>query len=161
MRITGPRTLFAAALALGAVAAALGVARANGVTCSAFVGGLETGKQAVPELVIFNTTAEQMSVNVTLRDSSGLQLATTAAPIVIDGFHSSFLSLSTLLQTAGEDGKPYQGRVNAEVTGAAPFADGAAVVHVTQYFGKPQKGGFRPSKPKGAFVVRPLFVTGT
>ena len=159
MRITGPKTLVAAAVALGAVAAALGVARANGATCTAYLGGLETGKQAVPELVIFNTTALAMSVNVTLRDSTGLQLATTAAPIDIDAYHSSFLSLSTLLLTAGEDGKPYQGRITAEVTGAAPFADGAAVVHVTQYFGKADKTGLRPAKPKAAFVVRPLFVT--
>lgn len=161
MRTLVSRTLLVAAVALGAVVAGLTVARANGVTCTAFVGGLETGKEAVPELVVFNTTAQQMSVNVTLRDATGLQLATTAAPLTIDGFHSVFLSLSTMLTTAGPDGKPYQGRITAEITGAAPFADGAAVVHVTQYFGKAAKGGVRPAKPKGAFVVRPLFVTGT
>lgn len=159
MRITAPRTLLVAALGVGAVAAGFAVARANGATCTAYVGGLETGKQAVPELVVFNTTAEQMSVNVTLRDATGLQLATTAAPIVIDAFHSTYLSLSTMLTTAGEDGKAYKGRITAEVTGAAPFADGAALVHVTQYFGEPAKGGVRPTKPKAAFVIRPLFVT--
>lgn len=161
MRITVPRTLLAAALALGAVAAGFAVARANGTTCIAYVGGLETGKQAVPELVVFNTTPQEMVISVTLRDATGLELAATAAPITIAAFNSAYLSLSTLLLTAGEDGKPYQGRITAEITGAEPFADGAAVVHVTQYFGKSTKEGLRPAKPKGAFVVRPLFVTGT
>jgi hypothetical protein len=161
MRITASRTLLATAVALGAVVAALAVARANGTTCKAYLGGLETGKQAVPELVVFNTTAQQMTVNVTVRDATGLTLATAPAPIVIDGFHSAFLSLSTLLTTAGEDGKPYEGRITAEVTGDTPFADGTAVVHATQYFGKAAKGGVRPAKPKAAFIVRPLFVTGT
>ena len=159
MHINASRNLLAAALAVGAVAAGFAVARANGATCIAYVGGLETGKQAVPELVVFNTTPQQMEISVKLRDSTGLEIGSTAAPITIDAFNSAYLSLSTLLLTAGEDDKPYQGRITAEITGAEPFADGTAIVHVTQYFGKPTKEGLRPAKPKGAFVVRPLFVT--
>jgi hypothetical protein len=161
MRISTPRALLVAAAALGAVVAGLTVARANGVTCTAYFGGLETGKLAVPELVVFNTGAEQISLTVTLRSETGATLATTAAPLDVAGFNSLFLSLAPLLATAGADGKPYAGRFTAEVSGPAPFADGVAVVHVTQYFGKPAKGGLRPVKPKGAFVVRPLFVSGT
>lgn len=159
MRISIPRALLAAAVAVAAVVAGFTVARANGVTCTAWFGGLETGKLAVPELVVFNTGAEAISLNVTLRSETGATLATTAAPLDVAAFNSLFLSLTPMLATAGTDGRPYVGRFTAEVTGAAPFSEGVAVVHVTQYFGKPAKGGLRPVKPKGAFVVRPLFIS--
>jgi hypothetical protein len=150
--------VLAAALAVGGFAAV----RASGQetpTAYAYLGGLETGKSAVPELVVFNTQAEDLSLTLVLRDEAGRALATSAAPLVVGGFKTAAQSLSALLLTAGTAGKPYAGRFSLEVSGGLPFSQDNAVVHVTQYFGRPAKGAVKPAKPTSAFVVRPLFAT--
>lgn len=148
----------AAVLAIAA-AAGLSAARANGVACVAYAGGLETTKSAVPELVVYNTGGTPMSLTLTLRNDKGQTLATPATTVDVPGFNTVFTSLSARLATAGEGGKPYDGRFSLEVSGGAPFSEVNAVVHVTQYFGKRAKDLTRPVKPLAAFIVRPLFLT--
>ena len=150
--------LSSAALLAIATAAGLSAARANGPTCVAFVGGIETSKSAVPELVVYNTGGIPMSLTLTLRNDKGQTLTSPATPVDVAGFNTVFTSLSARLATAGEDGKPYDGRFSVEISGAAPFSDANAVVHVTQYFGKRGKDLGKPVKPLAAFIVRPLFL---
>jgi hypothetical protein len=148
----------AGALAAASAVGWLAAARAAATTYTAYLGGLETGKATVPELVVFNTTAQPMSLTLVLRDTSGTTLGTAAEPLVVPGFNTAVLSLSAQLATAGPLGKPYLGRCSLEISGDAPFSDQTAVVHVTQYFGKPAKGALKPKSPKAAFIIRPLFV---
>jgi hypothetical protein len=151
-------TLFSIAAALAvAVAAGLSVARANGATCTAYVGGLQSDKSSVPELVVFNPGGIPLSLTLTMRDATGAVLPTPAGTVDVPGFNTAFVSLSSKLLTAGTSGKPYLGRFSLEITGPAPFAQDAAVLHVTQYYGNPAKGGAKPVKPASAFVIRPLF----
>ena len=151
-------TLFsAAALIAVAAAAGLSVARANGATCTAYIGGLQSDRTSVPELVVFNPGGIPLSLTLTMRDATGAVLPTPAGTVDVPAFNTTFLSLSTQLKTAGIGGKPYVGRFTLEVSGGAPFAPEAAVLHVTQYYGKPSKGAGKPVAPKSAFVIRPLF----
>ena len=147
----------AAAIVAVAAAAGLSVARANGATCSAYVGGLQSDKSSVPELVVFNPGGTPLSLTLTLRDAQGVALPTPAAALDVPGFNTAYVSLSSTLATAGINGKPYLGRFSLEVKGGPPFAQDGAVLHVTQYFGKPGKGATKPLKPTSAFVIRPLF----
>jgi hypothetical protein len=124
-------------------------ARANGTSCTAFIGGIQTDKASAPELVIFNTTAEQLTLDLVLRKPDGTALVTEPASIVLTAHQTGFFDLKAKLATANA-GKAYLGTFSAEVTGAAPFSENDAVVHVTQYFGTRKK-------PKSAFVIRPLF----
>ena len=151
-------TLLSAAAALAvAVAAGLSVARANGATCSAYIGGLQSDKSSVPELVVYNPGGTPLSLTLTLRDAQGVVLPTPAGTVDVAGFNTAYVSLSSMLTTAGIVGKPYLGRFSLEVAGGPPFAQDGAVLHVTQYFGKPAKGAAKPVKPLSAFVIRPLF----
>jgi hypothetical protein len=149
--------LSAAAVAAVAVAALISAARANGATCTAYVGGLQSDKSSVPELVVFNPGGTPLSLTLTMRDAQGNVLTTPAAPLDVAGFNTAYVSLSSMLTTAGTAGAPYRGRFSLEVAGGPPFAQDSAVLHVTQYFGKPAKGAAKPLKPTSAFVVRPLF----
>jgi hypothetical protein len=157
MKIRGFQIVLASLAIAGAVAAGITAAHANGAVCSAYVGGLDTSKSAVPELVVFNVGAEQVSLSLTLRDASGSVLANPAAPVVVDPFHTAVLSLTKVLATASSNGKPYEGRFSLEVAGATPFGADTAVVHVTQYLGTPAKDYQKPLKPKAAYVVRAQF----
>lgn len=159
MTYTKPGLFLAAGLLAVAALASLSSARANGTTCVAYVGGLEAGKETVPELVLFNTANAPVSVTLVMRDPLGQTLATPADPLVVNTYNSAFVSLSSRLATAGPNGKAYVGRFSLEISGAAPFTQDNAIVHVTQYLGKPGKGLARPSKPKSAFIVRPLFIS--
>jgi hypothetical protein len=150
-------TLSVAAIAAVAAAAGLSVARANGATCTAYVGGLQSDKASVPELVVFNPGGIPLSLTLTMRDATGAVLPTPAGTLDVPGFNTAYVSLSSKLLTAGVNGKPYLGRFSLEVSGGPPFAQDAAVLHVTQYYGKPAKGAAKPVAPKSAFVIRPLF----
>jgi hypothetical protein len=125
-------------------------ARANGTSCTAFIGGIQTDKATAPELVIFNTTAETMTLDLVLRAPNGTALVTTPAAFTLTGHQTGFFDLKALLATKGLNGKAYLGTFSAEVTGAPPFSENDAVIHVTQYFGSRKK-------PKSAFVIRPVF----
>jgi len=149
--------LSVAAAAAVAVAAGLSVARANGATCTAYVGGLQSDKLSVPELVVFNPGGIPLSLTLTMRDATGAVLPTPAGTVDVAPFTTTFLSLSSKLTTAGISGKPYLGRFTLEVSGGPPFAPDAAVLHVTQYYGRPGKAAAKPPQPKSAFVIRPLF----
>jgi hypothetical protein len=147
----------AAALATAALAAGISVARANGATCTAFIAGLQSDKSSVPELCVFNTGTMQLSLTLTFRDAAGAVLPTPAETLEVAPFNTAYVSLTTKLKTAGLSGKPYTGRFTLEISGTAPFAQDYAVVHVTQYYGRPGKAGAKPVKPASAFVIRPLF----
>ncbi len=123
---------------------------AQSVTTSAFLGGLETGKTSVPELVVLNTTNSTLTLDLKLRAADGTVLVNRAAAMTVGPLATVFLNLQTELAAAGASGKPYVGTFSAQVSGEAPFDQSATIVHVTQYFGK-------RTKPKAAFVIRPIF----
>lgn len=123
---------------------------AQSVTARAFLGGLETGKTSIPELVVLNTTSSAMTLDLKLRGPDGAVLANRAAALAVGPLATGTLNLQTELATAGASGKPYVGTFSCELSGEAPFDQTTTVVHVTQYFGK-------RTKPKAAFVIRPIF----
>lgn len=150
-------SLLAVAAVCAAGLGAIVAARADGATCTARVGGLTTGKDTVPELVVWNTGAAPIALTLVARNDQGQTLPLSPATVDVPGFNTAFVSLSQRLATAGANGKPYLGRFSLEITGDAPFSETTSVVHVTQYFGKPAKGLVKPTKPKAAFIVRPVF----
>jgi hypothetical protein len=142
--------LATAALAVAGFAVLHSGALAQSVTTSAFLGGLETGKTSVPELVVLNTTNSALSLDLKLRAADGTVLVNRAAALLVGAQATGVLNLQTELATAGVNGKPYLGTFSAQVSGESPFDQSTAIVHVTQYFGK-------RTKPKAAFVIRPIF----
>lgn len=145
--------LLVAAVLIAAAAAGAGfvaAARASGATCTAFVGGLQADKTSIPELVVFNTSGTPQPLDLVLRAPDGSALVTLPAALTVNGQQTATLDLRAQLAHAGAGGKAYSGVFTAEVTGAAPFSEATAVVHVTQYFGTRKK-------PKAGFVVRPVF----
>jgi hypothetical protein len=144
------RLLGAVALAGAAALAGFSAARAAGPTCTAFIGGVETAKTIVPELVVLNTAGADMTLDLVLRNAAGQAIVTLPAAVAVPARQTVFVDLQEKLKTAGLNGKPYVGLFAVELTGEAPFGADAAVVHVTQYFGSRRK-------PKAAFTLRPLF----
>ena len=127
-----------------------GRAAAQAATSSAFIGGLETGKSADPELVVLNTTSSSMTLDLKLRGTDGTVLADLPGSLALGPNQTIARDLRADLAQAGSGGRAYVGVFSAEVSGGDPFAASTAIVHVTQYFGNRKK-------PKAAFVVRPLF----
>lgn len=140
----------------GAVAASVAsreAARADGVSCSAFVGGADSSKGAVPELVLSNLTDSAMSLDLTLRDAAGQVLVSRDDEVALEP--RATVQVDLLEQIRRElpgRTKPYAGLFTVEVRGDAPFAEDAVLVHVTQYFGSRKA-------PKAAYVLRPAFRT--
>ena len=125
-------------------------AAAQAATAKAFVGGLEAGKSADPELVVLNTTSSSMTLDLVLRGTDGPVLADLPGSLTVGPNQTIARDLRADLAHAGSGGRAYVGVFSAEVSGEDPFAASTVVVHVTQYFGSRKK-------PKAAFVVRPLF----
>lgn len=142
--------LAAAVLAVAGFAVLHTAALAQPVVTSAFLGGLETGKTSVPELVVLNTSNSAVTLDLKLRAADGSVLVNRAAAITVGAQATAFVNLQTELATAGVSGKPYVGTFSAQVSGEAPFDQTTTIVHATQYFGK-------RTKPKAAFVIRPIF----
>jgi hypothetical protein len=125
-------------------------ARASDTTCSAFVGGLQTSKTLDPQLVVFNTTDSAMTLDLKVRAPDSTVLADLPGSLVLGARQTIVFDLRPALAHAGPTGKAYVGTCSIEVSGAAPFSQDTAVVHVTQYVGA-------PAKPKAAYVVRSIF----
>jgi hypothetical protein len=148
--------VLATATVVGAVAASLATrdaARAEGASCSAFVGGADSSKGAVPELVLSNLTDTVYTLDLTLRDRAGVVLASRDDEITLDP--RATLQVDLLEQIRRDlpaRTKPYAGLFSVEVRGDAPFAPETVLVHVTQYFGSRKA-------PKAAYVLRPGFRT--
>jgi hypothetical protein len=144
------KSIVAVAVLLAAAALLHQGARANGATCSAFVGGLQTSKSLDPQLVVFNTTDSPMTLDVKLRAPDATVLADLPDALVLAARQTITFDLRAALAEAGANGKPYVGGFSAEVSGETPFSKDTAVVHVTQFVGS-------PAKPKAAYVVRSIF----
>ncbi len=147
-------TKLAAAVVLAGVAAFAGGGRAaaqQASTTTAYLGGLETGKAAVPTLVAFNTTSSSMTLDLTLRGPDGTALVTLPGAVSLDPRATVQRDLRLDLAHAGANGKAYVGIFTAELSGTDPYTQDSVVVHATQYFGS-------RNKPRAAFVVRPLFI---
>jgi hypothetical protein len=138
------------ATSVAAVGMLHATAGAQATLSTAFVGGIETGRSAVPELVVFNTSASEMTLNLVLRSPAGVSLANLPAALTGGPRQSLYRDLRADLARAGTKGRAYVGAFTAEVSGEAPFAPSTTIVHVTQYFGSRKK-------PRAAFVVRPVF----
>lgn len=145
------------ALALASLAAAalfLGEAGAQQATVSsAHFGGAQSQKGAVPELVLFNTTAAPMTLDLRLVAADGTTLVDRAGEIDLGSRQTVFVSLAEQLSRDLPKGvAPYKGTFSVVVSGADPFAESTVVAHVAQYFGSRKS-------PKAAYVLRPLFTT--
>ena len=140
-------------MAAGAATLAAGqfVARADGANCTAYLSGLETSKKTPVELVVLNTTAVEMRLDLRLYDSEGTLVLERAGGVVAGPFEMATVSLEEELSRDLErKEKPFQGLVAIELDGDPNFRSDTAIVHATQYFGKRKK-------PRGAAVFRALF----
>lgn len=154
------RTLAAAALAAGIVAGgALLVSRNGGearaadgaAPCTAFLAGLGTTKGSVPELVVFNVTDTELSLDLTLRDGEGAVLVSREAEVVVAPRQTVFVDLlEQLARDLPRGEKPHAGPLAVELRGEAGFDASTAIVHVVQYFGS-------KAKPRAAYVLRPVY----
>lgn len=155
MRTYAPLTLcLAAALAGGLALAGRLSARADGAeTCIARIGGVEAGRKVAPELVVFNLTNQQMTFDLVLRDTEGEEQVNRPGEFSVGPRATVAVDLNEqLARGLGKGQKPYEGLIAAEISAPAPFGPDAAVVHVTQYFGKRKS-------PKAAFVLEPAYDT--
>ena len=157
MRLTHRLLTFAALAALlltaGQLAMGTDLARANGAACSAHMAGLETSKSTPVEIVVFNSTASEITLDLRLLDTEGDAVLERQGGIVIGSFKTAIVSLEAeLARDLAKKQKPFQGIVAVELTGDAPFAEDAVLVHATQYFGKRKR-------PRGAVIHRALFRT--
>jgi hypothetical protein len=147
-------SLFVLALAAAAaVPLAVGshLAHASAGTCSAHLAGLETSKKTPVELVVFNGTGEELTLDLTLLDAAGNSVLERPAGVVVGSFQTRVVSLEEeLKRDLAKKEKPFEGLVAIELVGDDPFGPDDVIVHATQYFGKRKK-------PKGAVVFRPLF----
>ncbi len=140
----------AAAVTIALVAGAL-VAHADGASCTAHLAGLQTGNKSPVEVVVFNTTAQELTLDLRLLDGDGNELVNRVGGIVVAGRGTAVVGVETELdRDLPKRTKRYSGLVAIELTGGAPFGSTTTVVHATQYFGKRKN-------PKGAVVFRPLF----
>lgn len=144
------------AAVLGAAAASFGgrdTARAEGASCSAFVGGADASKGAVPELVLSNLTDSEMTLDLVLRDKVGVAIIDRQGEITLSPRATMSVDLLEQFRRGlPKRTKPYASLFSVEVRGVDPFASNTVLMHVTQYFGS-------RSKPKAAFVLRPEFRT--
>lgn len=148
-----PVLLFLGALVVLSVPLALGdrLARANGTACSAHMAGLETSRKSPVELVAFNSTDTELTLDLRLLDPSGNAVLERPGGLVVGPFKTAVVSLEEeLSRDLAKKEKPYEGLVAVELVGSAPFSADNVIVHATQYFGKRKR-------PRGAVIVRPLF----
>ena len=145
---------FVAAAALGAALFPRGEADAQAVVVSvAHFAGAQSDKKSVPELVLFNTTAAPMTLDLRLHAPDGSVLADRAGEIELGARQTVFVGLAEqLARDLPEGTKPYRGSFSVVVSGAEPFSESTVVAHVAQYFGTRKS-------PKAAYVLRPLFLT--
>lgn len=148
-----PVLLFLGALVVLAAPLAIGdrLARANGAACSARMAGLETSRKTPVELVAFNSTDSELTLDLRLLDPSGDVVLERPGGVVVGPFKTAVVSLEEeLARDLAKKEKPYEGLVAIELVGVSPFAADTVIVHATQYFGKRKR-------PRGAVIVRPLF----
>lgn len=135
-----------------AVAAALGTAGAQEeVRRAAHFAGVDGGKGAAPELVLFNTTGTPMTLDLKLVDPEGNVLVDRADEIELGFQQTAFVDLAEQLRRdLPRNVKPYRGSFAVVVSGGPPFDASTVVGHVAQYYGA-------RARPKAAFVLQPLF----
>jgi len=149
-----------ALVAAGALvaAAAFGIhasARAQSAVATAYFGGLQNGPAFAPRIFVFNTTAATPTLDLVLRAPDGTVLVTRNAAMTVQPYATGILDLTAELAHAGAKSKPYKGVFTAVLSGdAAAFTDTTCVAHAVQYFGSVKS-------PRGACVIRPLFVVPT
>ena len=145
---------FAIAAALGAAAVLSSGTRARAQAepmTTAYVGGVDTGSGAVPELVLSNLSNTSMTLDLVLRDGAGAVLVNHPAEIPLAGSQTVAVDLLAQLKRDVPRGKkPYRGIVMVEVGGDSSFGQDSVLVHVTQYFGSRKR-------PRAAFVLRPAY----
>jgi len=137
----------------GALALALGqlAARADGAACTAYLSGLQTSKKSPVELVVLNTTAAEMTLDLRLVDADGNEVLSRPGGVVAGPRAMVIVSLEEeLSRDLPKRTKPFEGVVGIELSGDGAFRSDTAIVHATQYFGKRKK-------PRGAAVFRALF----
>lgn len=158
MRSASSRALLgAAACAAAALGALLLDADEAGaqqaIVSSAHFAGAQSSKGAVAELVLFNTSAAAMTLDLKLLLPDGTVLVDRPAEIDVAGFQTVFVSLAEQIARDVPKGEvPYKGTFSVIVSGAEPFSESVVVGHVAQYFGTRKS-------PKAAYVLRPLFTT--
>jgi hypothetical protein len=140
-------------MAAGALVLAAGqlVATAAGADCTAYLSGLESSKKSPVELVVLNTTAAEMNLDLRVLDREGNVLVDRQGAVVAGPRAMVALSIEgELARDLPKGQKAHQGLVAIELSGDPNFNDRTAIVHATQYFGKRKK-------PRGAAVHRALF----
>ena len=144
--------VIAAALGAAAVLASGTGARAQeSPLMTAYVGGVDSGSGAVPELVVSNLSSTEMTLDLVLRDTAGAVVASHPAEIALAGGQTLALDLNAQLKREVPRGKkPYRGLMTVEVGGDEAFGPDSVLVHVTQYFGSRKR-------PRAAFVLRPTY----
>jgi len=140
-------------LAAGAVSLAVGhlAARAEGTSTTAYLSGLETSRKTPVEVVVFNSTAVEVTLDLRVRDKDGGTLVERPGEVVVGPYATSVVSVEEqLARDLPPKTRPYEGLVAVDLTGMTPFAEDTVLVHGTQYFGKRKK-------PRGAVVFRALY----
>ncbi len=157
MRLT-PRIVLLAALAAATVAAlpllvGTGAVRAAGASTTATMAGLQTSRKTPVEVVVFNTTGSELTLDLRIIDTDGNTVLERPGGVVVGSLETAVVSLDAeLSRDLRKKQKPFEGIVAVELAGDAPFAEFNAIVHATQYFGKRRR-------PRGAVVFRPVFKT--
>ena len=145
------RTGLLLAAGAGALLAGQYVARADGANCTAYLSGLETSKKSPVEVVVLNTTAVEMRLDLRLLDREGTVLVDRPGGVVAGPRAMVAVSVEEeLSRDLARKEKPFEGLIAIELSGDPNFRSDTAVVHATQYFGKRKK-------PRGAAVFRPIF----
>lgn len=153
LRITFLAVLAAAVLSVGVLTLRDGAARAAGTSCSAHMAGLRTSKKTPVEVVVFNSTGTDVTLDLRLRNADGDVVLERLGELLVGPFKTEVVSLEAeLSRDLARKEKPFEGLVAVELTGGAPFEEDAVLVHATQYFGKTKR-------PRGAVLFRPLFRT--
>ena len=148
------RNLILGTAAVAAVAIGHLAARADGASCTAHLAGMVTGKKTPVELVVFNTTALDMTLDLRILDPEGTEILRRDGGVEVGPRGTAIVSIEEeLARDLPRRTKAYSGVIAIELSGAGPFAPETAVVHATQFFGKRKN-------PKGAVVFRPLYTDG-
>jgi hypothetical protein len=146
--------VLAASAAAGGFAALVATAPARAgeeSPCTAYVVGASSAKGAVPELVLFNTTSQTMTLDLDLLGPDGVAIISRAGEVVVNGRQT--LSMDLLEQFKRDltgKAKPYAGTFTVALHGPVGFTADRVIVHVTQYYGT-------RTKPKAAYVLDPVF----
>lgn len=144
--------LAAVLVAAAALTLPVRVADADGsAACTAHLGGLETAKKMVPELVVFNVTASELTFDLVIRGADGAELVNRPGGVIVPARATVTVSLQEeLSRDLPPKTKAYTGVLSLDLTADAPFGPDSAIIHVTQYIGKRKN-------PKAAFVLRPIY----